>query len=162
MPDQKTKQWPMAVTAAILLVLISSFMPWGTIRYHYTPGFMLLMEHPGLANRIISEDDLSNLKLGARLNQKASAWKTGFDIFGLFYPHSVLAVLSLLLFAIALGRFYDYFLINQSIPQMLSFYGVIHVAASALGFLSQGSIGPGLALTGVGYLVFTVLFLRWN
>jgi hypothetical protein len=108
---------PVAITAtaAFLLVLIASFMPWGTIRYHYTPGFMLLMEHPGLANRIISKDDLSNLKLGARLNQKASAWKTGFDIFGLFYPHCVLTILSLLLFAIALGRFYDYFLINPFI-----------------------------------------------
>ena len=150
------------MTAAFLLVLSSSVMPWGTIRYHYTSSFMLLMEHPGLANRVISEEDLSNLKLGARLNQKASAWKAGFDIFGLFYPHGVLAILSLFLFAIALGRFYDYFLINTSIPQMLSLYGVIHVVASALGFLSQGSIGWGLVLTGIGYLIFCVLFLRWN
>jgi len=150
------------MTAAFLLVLISSFMPWGTIRYHYTSSFMLLMEHPGLANRIISEDDLPNLQLGAKLNQKASAWKVGFDIFGMFYPHCVLTILSIFLFAIALVRFYDSFLINPSIPQMLSFYGVIHVVASALGFLSQGSIGWGLALTAIGYLIFCILFLRWN
>jgi hypothetical protein len=157
-----TKRWPVGMTAAFLLVFIASFLTWGTIRHHYTSSFMLLMEHPGLANRIISEDDLSNLRLGARLNQKASAWKTGFDIFGLFYPHSVLSVLSLFLFAVALCRFYDYFLINPSIPLMLSFYGIIHVTASALGFLSQGSMGWGLVLTGIGYLMFTVIFLRWN
>lgn len=69
---------------------------------------------------------------------------------------------TVLLFAIALCRFYDYFLINPTIPQMLSFYGIIHVGASALGFLRQGSLGWGLALTGIGYLIFTALFLRWN
>ena len=95
-------------------------------------------------------------------NQKASAWKAGFDIFGLFYPHAVLVILSLLLFAIALGRFYDYFLINPSIPQLISFYGIIHVVASALGFLSQGSMGWGPVLTGIGYVIFCVIFLRWN
>jgi hypothetical protein len=162
MPDKKAKKWPVAMTAAFFLVLIASFMPWGTIRYHYTPSFMLLMEHPGLANRTISEDDLSTLKRGARLNRKASAWKTGFDILGFFYPHFLLAILSLFLFAIALCRFYDYFLINPSIPQLISFYGVIHVAASALGLLSQGSIGWGLVLTGIGYVIFCVIFLRWN
>ena len=72
-------------------------------------------------------------------------WKSGFDILRLFYPHFVLVILSLFLFVIALGRFYDYFLISPSIPLMLSFYGVIHVGASALGFLNQGSIGWGLS-----------------
>jgi hypothetical protein len=56
-----TKRWPVGMTAAFLLVFIASFLTWGTIRHHYTSSFMLLMEHPGLANRIISEDDLSNL-----------------------------------------------------------------------------------------------------
>ena len=74
----------------------------------------------------------------------------------------MLVILSLFLFAIALCHFYDYFLINPSIPRMLSFYGIIHVAASDLGFLSQGSIGWGLVLTGIGYLIFKVIFLRWN
>ena len=87
-----TKRWPVDMTAAFLLVFIASFLTWGTIRHHYTSSFMLLMEHPGLANRIISEDDLSNLKLGARLNQKASAWKTGFEILGLFYPLSMVPI----------------------------------------------------------------------
>jgi len=45
---------------------------------------------------------------------------------------------------------------------MLSFYGVIHVVASALGFLSPGSIGLGLVLTGIGYLIFCIFFLRWH
>lgn len=87
-----TKRWPVDMTAAFLLVFIASFLTWGTIRHHYTSSFMLLMEHPGLANRIISEDDLSNLRLGARLNQKASAWKTGFEILGLFYPLSMVPI----------------------------------------------------------------------
>lgn len=92
----------MAITAAFFLVLIASFMSWGTIRYHFTWQFMANMEHPGLCNRILTGDDLSGLKLGAKLNQTGSAW----------------------------------------------------------GFFSQGSIGWGLALTGTGYLIFLVAFLR--
>ena len=162
MAAQWKKRWPLAATIAFLLVFSASFMTWGTIRHHYTWQFMAYMDHPGLTNRIPTTDDLSNLKQGAKLNLKGSAWKAGFDIFGFFYPHMILSILAFLLFACALFRFYDYFLINPTIPLLLSFYGVIHVTASALGFFSQGSVGWGLILTGSGYLVFTIVFLRWK
>ena len=162
MPDQNSKHWPVAITAAFILVIISSFMFWGTICYHYTSRFMAYMGHPGLNNRIISDDDLSNLKLGTRLNLNGSAWKAGFDILGFYYPHFLLTIVAIFLFACALFKFYGYFAINPSIPLMLSFYGVIHVVASALGFFSQGSIGWGLIMTGIGYVIFTVSFLRWK
>ena len=154
------RRWPLAVITAFLLVLAASFLPWGTIRYHYTEEFMAYMEHPGLYNHIHSNDDLSGMKLGANLNQTASAWKTGFVILGFFVPHWLLTVVSVLLFAIALFEFMGRLSINPSIPQLLSFYGLLHVVSSALGFFSQGSIGWGLFLTGAGYLVFMVWFLR--
>jgi len=44
-------------------------MTWGTIRYHYTWQFMANMEHPGLCNRLLTGEDLSGLKLGAKLFQ---------------------------------------------------------------------------------------------
>jgi len=142
------------------MVLIASFMSWGTIRYHYTWQFMANMEHPGLCNRILTDDDLSGLKLGAELNQTGSAWQAGFDIFNLFIPHWLLTVVAVLLFALALFDYFDYFLINPSILLILSLYGLIHVVASAWGFFSQGAVGWGLVLTGLGYLIFLVSFLR--
>ena len=160
MPSQETKRWPVAITAAFFLILTASFMTWGTIRYHYTWQFMANMEHPGLCNRILTGDDLSGLELGAKLNQTGSVWRSGFDIFGLFFPHWLLAVVAIFLFAFAMFDHFDYFLINPTILQMLSFYGLIHVIASAWGFFSQGSIGWGLGLTGIGYFIFLVAFLR--
>jgi hypothetical protein len=32
---EEGKQWPVAITAAFLIVFFDSFMPWGTIQYHY-------------------------------------------------------------------------------------------------------------------------------
>jgi hypothetical protein len=64
---------------------------------------MAYMEHPGLCNRIITDDDLSVIKLGTKLNHTGSAWKTGFDIFGLFFPHWLLTVVALFLFVFAKG-----------------------------------------------------------
>jgi len=162
MPDQETKRWPVAITAAFLIVLIASFMPWGIIRYHYTSQFMAYMEHPGLCNRILTDDDLSGMKLGAKLNQTGSVWMAGFDILGLYIPHWIVTVVAVFLFACAIMDYFDYFLINPSIPQILSFYGLTHVVVSALGFFSQGSLRWGLVLTGAGYLIFTVSFLRWK
>jgi hypothetical protein len=162
MPPPQTKRWPVAVAAAFVLVLIASFLPWGTIRYHYTWQFMAYMQHPGLYNRIVPHDDLSGLKLGAKLNLTGSAWKAGFVILGFYVPHWLLTVVAFLLFVCAVLNFFDSPSINPSIPQLLSFYGLIHVTASALGFFSQGSIRWGLILTGAGYLIFTVSFLRWK
>ena len=157
-----TKRWPVAVTIAFLLVFAASFLPWGTIRYYYTSQFMANMEHPGLCNYILTDDDLSGLKLGARLIQTASAWKSGFMILDFFVPHWLLAVVSVFLFAIVVFNFFGRLSINTSIPQLLSFCGLIYVGESALGFLSQGSIGWGLVLTGIGYLIFMISFLRWR
>jgi hypothetical protein len=162
MPSQATNSWPLAATAAFLLVLIASFMTWGTIRRHYTPQFMALMEHPGLCNRILTDDDLSGLKTGARVNYTGSSWKAGFDILGVYYSHWILTVAAVLLLACAVSRFFDNIPINPSIPQVLSFYGLLHVAASAWGFFSQGTVGWGLVLTGTAYLIFLVSFLRWK
>jgi hypothetical protein len=162
MPSQATNSWPLAATAAFLLVLIASFMTWGTIRRHYTPQFMALMEHPGLCTRILTDDDLSGLKTGARVNYTGSSWKAGFDILGVYYPHWILTVAAVLLLACAVSRFFDNIPINPSIPQVLSFYGLLHVAASAWGFFSQGTVGWGLVLTGTAYLIFLVSFLRWK
>jgi hypothetical protein len=156
------KRWPVVVTAACLLVLTASFMPWGTLRYHYTSQFMALMEHPGLCNRILTDDDLSGLKLGGRVNYTGSSWKAGFDIMGVYFPHWILTVVAVFLFAFAMFDHFDYLLINPSIPQILSVYGLIHVVASAWGFFSQGAVGWGLVLTGAGYLIFLVSFLRWK
>ncbi|UCD80402.1 MAG: hypothetical protein JSW26_02935 [Desulfobacterales bacterium] len=160
MPSQETKRWPVPVTTAFLLVLIASFAPWGKIRYYYSWQFMANLEHPGLCNRILTSDDLSGLKPGAKLNQTGSAWRAGFDIMGVFVPHWLLAVVALFLFAFAMFGYFDYFLINPSILHILSFYGLIHVVASAWGFFSQGAVGWGLILTGLGYLIFLVSFLR--
>ena len=162
MQSQETKNWPVAITAAFFLILLASFLTWGTIRIHYTWQFMANMEHPGLCNRILTGDDLSGLKLGAKLNQTGTAWRAGFDIFGLFIPHWLLAVVAVFLFAFTMFDHFDYFLINPTILQILSFYGLIHVIASAWGFFSQGSIGWGLVLTGIGYFIFLVASLRWQ
>jgi hypothetical protein len=159
-PSEEKKRWPVAVTCALLMVLIASFLPWGTINYHYTEGFMMVMEHPGLRNHIPTDDDLSGLKLGTRVNYKGSAWKSGFEIFGLFYPHWLLTVLAVLLFAVYISAHNDAFYISPVIPHMLCFYGLIHVGSSALGLFSQGSIHSGLLLTGLGYLIFSASFLR--
>jgi len=158
---KETRRWPIAISFAFLIVLIASFTPWGTIKYHYTWQFMANMEHPGLCNSIITEDDLSGIKLGTKLNYTGSAWKSGFIILGLFLPHWLLTAVAFFLFAFAIFNFFDFF-INPSIPQFLSFYGLIHVIASAWGFFSQGSIRLGLILTGFGYLIFVVSFLRWK
>jgi hypothetical protein len=160
MQSQETKKWPLAITAAFSLVLIASFMTWGNIRYHYTSQFMANMEHPGLCNRILTGDDLSGLKLGAKLNHTGSAWKAGFDILGFFFPHWLLTVVAVFIFGFTMLDHFDYFMINPSILQILSFYGLIHVVASAWGFFSQGSIGWGLVLTGTGYLIFQIASLR--
>lgn len=159
---KKAERWPMAITFAFLIVFIASFMPWGTINYHYTWQFMSNMEHPGLCNRIITDDDLSGTKIGTKLNYTGNAWKAGFDIFGLLFPHWILTILALFLIIFSILNIFDYFCVNPSIPQILSFYGLIHVIASALGFFSQGSIKLGLILTGIGYLIFAVSFLRWK
>jgi hypothetical protein len=159
-PSQETKQWPVAITVAFFLVFIASFTAWGTIRYHYTWQFIANMEHPGLCNRILTGEDLSGLKLGAKLNQTGSAWKAGFDIFGFFFPHWLLTIVAIILLAFILFDHFDYFLINSAILQFLSLYGLIHVIASAWGFFSQGSIGWGLTLTGIGYLIFLIASLR--
>lgn len=161
-PPAEKKRWPVAITAAFVVVTIASFLPWGTIRYHYSWQFMAYMSHPGLTNRIITHEDHSGLKQGANLNQTGSAWKAGLIIMGLYVPHWLLAVLATLLFVCAGLNFLGYLSINPSIPQLLSFCGLLYVIASALGFFSQGSIGWGLILTGIGYLVFTVSFLRWK
>ena len=159
---EEANKWPVAITFAFLMVFIGSFMPWGTIRYHYTFQFMANLEHPGLCNRIITDDDLSGIKIGTKLNYTGSAWKSGFDILGLFYPHWLLTALALFLFVFSLFRFFDFFYVNPSVPQIVSYYGLLHVSASAWGFFSQGSIKSGLILTGLGYLIFTVSFLRWK
>jgi len=156
------KGWIAAITCAFLIVLIASFMPWGTIKYHYTWQFMANLHHPGLCNRIVTDDDLSGTKIGTKINYTGSAWKAGFDIFGFLFPHWLLTVLALFLFVFSISNYFDYFYINPSIPQIISFYGLIHVIASALGFFSQGSIKSGLILTGFGYLIFAVCFLRWK
>lgn len=156
------KRWPVAITSAFLIVLIASFMPWGTINYHYTWQFMAYMNHPGLCNHIVTDDDLSGVKIGSKINYTGSAWKSGFEILGLLFPHWFLTVVALLLFVFAICNFLDYFVINSSIPQILSLYGIVHVISSALGFFSQGSIRSGLILTGCGYLIFIVSFLRWK
>lgn len=161
LPEEVTRR-PVATTAAFLIVLIASILPWGTINYHYTWQFMANLEHPGLCNRIITKNDLSMTPIGTKLNNTGSAWKSGLDIFGLFLPHWLLTVLGLLLFIFSISNYFDYFYINPSFPQILSFYGLIHVIASAMGFFSQGSIGLGLILTSLGYLIFTVSFLRWR
>ena len=158
--SQETKRWPVGMTVGFLLVLVASFMPWGTIRYHYTWQFMANMEHPGLCNRILTGEDISNLNIGAELNQTGSAWRAGFDILGIFFPHWLLAIVAVFLFAFVMLDHLDYLLINPSILQILSFYGLIHVIASAWGFFSQGNIGWGLGLTGIGYLIFVVASLR--
>ena len=158
--SEEKKRWPVAVTGALLIILVASFLPWGTISYHYTEGFMMVMEHPGLRNHILTDDDLIGLKLGARVNYTGSAWKSGFEILGLFYPHWLLAVLAILLFAVYIAAHLDAFYINPGVPHMLCFYGLAHVGSSALGFFSQGSMHSGLFLTGLGYLIFSVCFLR--
>ena len=160
MPSQETKRWPLAVPSAFLIVLIASFMPWGTIRYYYTWQFMANLEHPGLCNRILTGEDLTGLKIGARLNQTGSAWRAGFEAFDLFIPHWLLAVVAVFLFAFTMFDYFGYFLINPSILLILCLYGLIHVVASAWGFFSQGAVGWGLILTGLGYLIFLVSFLR--
>ena len=160
MPSQEIRRWPLAATLAFVLVVAASFLTWGTIRYYYTWQFMANLEHPGLCNRILTGEDLSGLKIGARLNQTGSAWRAGFDIFGLFIPHWLLTVVAVFLFAFTMIDYFDYLLINPSILQALAFYGLIHVVASALGFFSQGAVGWGLILTGLGYLIFLVSFLR--
>ncbi len=159
-PIEERKRWPITVTCAFVAVLVASFMPWGTINYHYTEGFMAVMEHPGLRNHILTSDDLSGLKLGAKVNYTGSAWETGFEILGLFYPHWVLTILAVFLFAISISAHWDAYYINPAIPHMLCFYGLIHVGTSALGFFSQGRIHGGLLLTGLGYMMFAVTFLR--
>lgn len=162
MAPSQNKRWPVAITAAFVLVLMASFLAWGTIRYHYTWQFMAYMDHPGLYNRIVTHEDLSGLKLGDKLNQTGSAWKAGFVILGLYVPHWLLTAMAFSLFICAVADFFDYFSINPSIPQLFSFCGLIYITASALGFFSQGSIGWGLILTGAGYLIFTISFLRWK
>ena len=160
MQSQETKKWPVVITVGFLLTIMASFLTWGTIHTHYTWQFMANLEHPGLCNRILTGEDLSDLKIGAKLNLTGSAWKSGFDILGLFYPHWLLMVAALGLFALALFDHYDHILINPTILQIISFYGLIHVTASAWGFFSQGSIGWGLVLTGFGYLIFLAASLR--
>jgi hypothetical protein len=161
-PAEKAKRWPKAATTAFLCVLIGSFMPWGVITHHYTWRFMANMHHPGLCNRIMTADDLSCLKPGAPVYYRGSAWTSGFDLMGFFFPHWLLTLVALWLFICAISRFFDFFHINPSIPQILSFYGMIHVGCSALGFFSQGIPGWGLILTGFGYLIFICAFLRWK
>ena len=161
-PPNEKKRRPVAITAAFVMVLTGSFLPWGTIRYHYSWQFMAYMSHPGLSNRISTQEDLAGLKQGAKLNQTGSAWKAGFVILGLYVPHWLLTVVALLLFVCAGLNFLGYLSINPTIPQLISFCGLIHVIASALGFFSQGHIGWGLILTGVGYVIFTISFLRWK
>ena len=160
MQPQEMKSWPVAITAGFMLIFIASFMTWGTIRTHYTWQFMANMEHPGLCNRILTGENLSGLKVGAKLDQTGSSWKAGFDILGFFFPHWILTVVAVFIFGFALLGHFDYFLINSSILQILAFYGLIHVAASAWGFFSQGSIGWGLVLTAAGYFIFLIVSLR--
>jgi hypothetical protein len=121
---------------------------------------MANLDHPGLCNRILADDDLSGLKIGEKVNQTGTAWKSGFDNLGLFYPHWLLTIVAIILLAFILFDHFDYFLINPAILQFLSLYGLIHVIASAWGFFSQGSIGWGLTLTGIGYLIFLIASLR--
>ena len=163
MAPSRTNTWPLAVTAAFALVLAASFLPWGTIRYHYTEQFMAYMNHPGLYNSIVPQEDLSGLKLGAKMDQvqTGSAWRTGFVILGLYVPHWLLTIVALLLFICAIADYFDLFSINPPVPQLFSFFGLIHVTESALGFFSQGSIEWGLILTGAGFLIFTISYLRW-
>lgn len=162
MSTSESQRWPVAITSACLIVVVASFMPWGTIRIHYTSQFMAMLEHPGLCNRILTNVDLSGTKIGEKLDLTGSAWRSGFDIHGLYFPHWILAAVSVFLFVFSVFDFLNYFLINPSVPQILSLYGLMHVAASAWGLFSQGSVGPGLVLTGIGFLVFTVSFLRWK
>ena len=123
---------------------------------------MANMNHPGLYNRIIDQEIPAGLKLGSELNHTGSAWKTGFEILGFYIPHWLLTIVALLLFACSVGNSFGYLSINPTIPWMISFFGLIHVAESALGFFSQGNVGWGLILTGAGYLIFLISFLRWK
>ena len=161
-PSEDTKNFPVGATAAFIIVLMASILPWGTIKHHYTWQFMANLEHPGLCNRVLTDDDLSTLKMGSDVNYTGSAWKSGFDLFDLFYPHWILTVAALFLFLFSVLNVSFQFSINPTIPLVLSFYGMIHVVASAMGFFSQGSIEWGLILTGLGYLVFVISALRWK
>ncbi len=156
-PALETKRRPIAITIAFLLVLMASFLPWGTIRHNYTWKFMAYMDHPSLSNRIAAQN-----RPGAVLPLTGTAWTSGFDILGFYLPHWILTAIAVMFFACAIAAFLDFFLINPGIPLTLAYAGLIHVVASAWGFSSQGSIGWGLVLTGLGYLIFIVSFLQWK
>jgi len=81
---------------------------------------MANMEHPDLCNRILTGDDLSGMKVGAKLNQTGCAWQAGFDILGFFFPHWFLTVVAAFIFGFALLDHFYYFLINPPIPLILS------------------------------------------
>ena len=145
-----------------MIIFFASFLPWGTIKTHYTWQFMANLEHPGLCNRVLTDDDLSGLKIGSDVNYVGSAWKSGFDILGFFYPHWILTVAAFFIFCMAILNDVVGFAVNSTIPQVLSFYGLLHVIASALGFFSQGAVEWGLILTALGYGVLVVTALRWK
>jgi hypothetical protein len=159
-PPETERRLPVAAGSAFFLVLSASFLNWGTITTHYTWRFMANLEHPGLCNRVLTNRDLSQLRIGTDVHYSGSAWQSGFDIFGIFYPHGVLTVAAVIIFALAMRNDFFRTAVNPAIPQLLAFYGLLHVLASALGFFSQGVVGWGLVLTGLGYAVLVVATLR--
>jgi hypothetical protein len=151
---------PTAAAAAFLLVLFAGFLPWGTIRHLYTPGFMLVMEHPGLHNYINSPNDRARVEPGTEVAVTGTAWESGLDSFGIPLPHWLLTIIAASLLAAILAGHFNLLDLNQDFFFLLSVYGLIHVGASAWGLFSQGDVGPGLVGTGTGYLVFALLLLE--
>jgi len=116
---------------------------------------MAYMDHPGLCSRISTQNNS-----GVKLPLTGFAWKAGFDILGFYIPRWILTIIAF--FLLVEFCFFDYFLINPEIPRTLSYIGMIHVVASAWEFVSQGSIGWGLVVTGLGYLILSFHFYDGN
>lgn len=148
-------QAAIALTIVAVVVLIASFMPWGTLRLSVLSTLDEFSPFGGL-NLF---DDFSPLgDVGVEV--KANAWESSLNVIGLQLPNwivpVVVVVASALTWLLATGVF--------STPSwvfvVLGLYAVLHTAIMGFEILShEGSLGIGIILTLLAsiYLLFSAV-----
>ncbi|SET00452.1 hypothetical protein [Anaerobranca gottschalkii] len=125
------------VTIVILcaVVIIASFMPWGSVVASLGFGEFPFDEFFG------------------RHEITLNGWNSSFNLWGLSIPNWLLSVIAA---AIVLFLFIDF---NSKLRKGLAIYGIIHSLLFSIIIIFEGTIGIGLILT---FLAFTgiMFYLR--
>ena len=129
---------PVGTIAAAVVVLIASFLPWGSFAGSAGGGFFG----------------------GMRVTFTMNAWNGTVGLMDMPVPHWLAVVVAVAIAVIAALKAYDVWVAHPAVNVLLACYGVLHLGLTVLLLGARGSVGVGSIVTLACFIALLVLAVK--